>query len=70
MTNINRSILEEIDDDSIEDPSYFEKLKALHFADGVPITYEENDDPDCEYYITEYPDGRKVRQHVSELNTV
>ncbi len=56
-------------DEELEDPSYFEKLKALHFADGVPITYEENGDPDCEYYITEYPDGRKVRQHVSELNS-
>lgn len=68
MNNANRSILEKIDDKDIEDQNYFEKLKKIHFADGVPIVYEENDDPDCEYYITEYPDGRKVRQHVSELN--
>ena len=56
-------------DAELEDPSYFEELKKIHFADGVPIVYEENDDPDCEYYITEYPDGRKIRQHVSELNS-
>ena len=56
-------------DEELEDPSYFEELKKIHFADGVPIVYEENDDPDCEYYITEYPDGRKIRQHVSELNS-
>ena len=68
MNNANRSILEKIDDKDIEDQNYFEELKKIHFADGVPIVYEENDDPDCEYYITEYPDGRKVRQHVSELN--
>ena len=69
MTNINRSILEEIDDDSIEDPSYFEKLKALHFVNGVPITYPEGVESGSEYYITEYPDGRKVRQHISELGS-
>ena len=56
-------------DAELEDPSYFEELKKIHFADGVPIVYSEDDDPDCEYYITEYPDGRKVRQHVSGLNS-
>jgi len=69
VPNNNRSIVEEIDDDEIEDDSYFEELKRIHFADGVPIVYSEDDDPDCEYYITEYPDGLKLRQHVSELNS-
>jgi len=36
MNNANRSILEEINDGDIEDQSYFEELKKIHFADGVP----------------------------------
>jgi len=52
-----------------EDLSIFEKIKRDHFADGVEITYpEDSNDLDCEYFITEYPDGRKVRQHVNDLN--
>ena len=54
-------------DEELEDPSYFEEIKKIHFADGVPVVYME--DEDSEYMITEYPDGRKVREHLDDLNS-
>ena len=45
-------------DEELEDPSYFEEIKKIHFADGVPVVYME--DEDSEYMITEYPVVRYV----------
>lgn len=60
-------LLLNIDDKDIEDPSYFESIKAEHFADGVPVVYAATDEPDNELYIIEHPDGRKVYVHESKL---
>ena len=60
-------LLAEIDDDKIESSDYLDKIKKRHFAAGVEVTYPVSEDPDNEYYVTEYPDGRKVTLHESEL---
>ena len=54
-------------DEELEDPSYFEEIKKIHFAAGVPVVYME--DEDSEYIITEYPDGRKELHHVDDLDS-
>jgi len=54
-------------DAELEDPSYFEEIKKIHFADGVPVVYME--DEDSGYIITEYPDGRKELHHVDDLDS-
>ena len=64
----NRSIVEEVDDEAIES-GYFEELKKIHFNNDAPIVYAENDDPHCKYVITEYPDGRKERHHIDDLDS-
>lgn len=56
-----------VTDADIEDPSYFESIKSLHFASGVSVVYAASDDVDEEMYVIEYPDGRKVVSHVSDL---
>ena len=60
-------LLAKIDDDEIESPDYFDKIKRRHFDAGVPVTYPVSEDRDNEHYIIEYPDGRKVKVHESEL---
>ena len=60
-------LLTEIDDDEIESPDYFDKIKKRHFDAGVPVTYPVSDVRDNDYYIIEYPDGKKLTVHESEL---
>lgn len=63
----NEEPLVDIDDEVIES-GYLDEIKKDHFAAGIHITYAENPtDPNPEFYIREFPDGRKVRVHHSEL---
>ena len=70
MSKYTPDPLDEIDDEEFAKDLH-EKVKAKHFAAGVPICYQEDDDDmDCEWYILEYPDGTKKRVHVDDLDKV
>lgn len=62
--------LDKIDDEEFAKDLH-EKVKSKNFAAGVPIFYQEDeDDPNCQWYIVEYPDGDKKRVHVDDLDKV
>ena len=62
--------LDKIDDEEFAKDLH-EKVKSKNFAAGVPISYQEDeDDPNCQWYIVEYPDGDKKRVHVDDLDKV
>ena len=41
-------LLLNIDDDDIEAPGYLDRIKARHFAKGVPVIYAASEEPDNE----------------------
>jgi len=62
-----KMLLENVDHDKLV-AGLFETIRAEHFRKNLPIIRAESDEPNCEWYIREFPNGDKERLHVSNLN--